>query len=80
LLFENVKAYIRGDSALASGRRRKMPLLGAIILFVIFAVNVGLGSAADAAFLSDVGEMLVLSGTAVLFVIAIIIKEAAAKK
>uniref|UniRef100_UPI0040488C0E hypothetical protein n=1 Tax=Yoonia sp. TaxID=2212373 RepID=UPI0040488C0E len=57
-----------------------MPLLGAIILFVIFAVNVGLGSAANAAFLSDVGEMLVLSGTAVLFVIAIIIKEAAAKK
>ena len=57
-----------------------MPLLGAIILFVIFAVNVGLGSAANAAFLNDVGEMLVLSGTAVLFVIAIIKKEAAAKK
>ncbi|MDG1376362.1 MAG: hypothetical protein P8P56_04935 [Yoonia sp.] len=57
-----------------------MPLYGAIILFVIFAVNVGLGSAANAAFLNDVGEMLLLSAVAVLFVIAILKKEAAAKK
>lgn len=57
-----------------------MPLYGAIILFVIFAVNVGLGSAADAAFLSDVGEMLLLSAVTVLFVITILKKEAAAKK
>ena len=53
-----------------------MPLFGAIILFVIFAVNVGLGSTLNAAFLNDVGEMLLLSGAAVLFVIAIIKKEA----
>ena len=57
-----------------------MPLYGAIILFGIFAVNVGLGSASNAAFLNDVGEMLVLGGVAVLFVIAILQKEAAAKK
>ncbi len=57
-----------------------MPLFGAIILFVIFAVNVGLGSALNAAFLNDVGEMLLLSGVALLFVIAIIKKEADAKK
>lgn len=57
-----------------------MPLYGAIILFVVFAVNVGLGSAANAAFLNDVGEMLLLSAVAVLFVIEILKKEAAAKK
>lgn len=57
-----------------------MPLYGAIILFVIFAVNVGLGSALNAAFLNDIGEMLLLSGVALLFVIAIIKKEADAKK
>jgi hypothetical protein len=57
-----------------------MPLFGAIILFVIFAVNVGLGSALNAAFLNDVGEMLMLSAVAILFVIAIIKKEADAKK
>jgi len=57
-----------------------MPLIGAFILFVVFAVNVGLGSVSNAAFLNDVGEMLVLSGVAILFVIAILKKEAVAKK
>ncbi|WP_166418127.1 hypothetical protein [Cochlodiniinecator piscidefendens] len=57
-----------------------MPLIGAILLFVVFGVNVGLGSASNSAFLNDVGEMLVLSGAAVLFVIAILKKEAVAKK
>ena len=57
-----------------------MPLYGAVILFVVFAVNVGLGSAANAAFLSDVGEMLLLGAVTILFVIAILRKEAAAKK
>ena len=57
-----------------------MPLLGALILFGIFAANVAFGAASNAAFLSDVGEMLVLGGTAILFVIAVLQKEAAAKK
>ena len=57
-----------------------MPLFGAVILFVVFAVNVMLGSSANAAFLSDVGEMLLLSAVTVLFVITILQKEAAAKK
>lgn len=57
-----------------------MPLIGSCLLLVIFAVNVGLGSASNSAFLSDVQEMLVLSGVAVLFVIAILKKEADAKK
>lgn len=57
-----------------------MPLIGSAILLVVFAVNVGLGSSSNSAFLSDVGEMLVLFGVAVLFVIAILKKEADAKK
>ena len=57
-----------------------MPLWGAIILFIVFAANVGLGSFADAAFLGDVGEMLLLFAVAILFVIAILQKEAASKK
>jgi hypothetical protein len=57
-----------------------MPLIGATILFVIFAVNVGLGSMSNSAFLGDVGEMLVLTGVAILFVVGILKKEADAKK
>jgi hypothetical protein len=57
-----------------------MPLIGAILLFLVFAVNVGLGSAFDNAFLNDIGELLVLGGVAVLFVIAILKKEADARK
>mgnify|MGYP000362639208 CR=1 FL=1 len=57
-----------------------MPLIGAMLLFAVFVVNVGLGSSSNAAFLNDVDEMLVLSGVAVLFVIAILEKEADAKK
>lgn len=57
-----------------------MALVAASILFLVFAANVGLGSAYHAAFLSDVGEMLVLSSVAVLFVIAILKKEADARK
>ena len=57
-----------------------MPLLGAFILFVVFAINVGLGSFADASFLNDVGEMLLLLAVAVLFVVAILQKEAASKE
>lgn len=57
-----------------------MPLLGAVILFVVFAINVGLGSFADASFLNDVGEMLLLLAVTVLFVVAILQKETASKK
>ena len=57
-----------------------MPLYGAIILFAIFSANVALGSFARAAFLSDVGEMLLLLAVAILFVITILKSEAAAKK
>lgn len=57
-----------------------MPLIGAIVLFSIFAINVGLGSMTGSAFLGDVSEMLVLFATAILFVVAIIKREAAEKE
>lgn len=57
-----------------------MPLIGAIALFTFFAINVAVGSVAGRPFLSDVAEMLVLFATAILFVVAIIRREAAAKK
>jgi hypothetical protein len=57
-----------------------MPLLISVLLFAIFSANVGLGSYFNSAFLNDIGEMLVLSGTAILFVVAILKKEADAKK
>ena len=57
-----------------------MPLIGAIILFGVYAVNVGLGSMFGSAFLNDVGEMLTLGGVAILFVMAILKEEADARK
>ncbi|SPH20364.1 hypothetical protein ASD8599_01100 [Ascidiaceihabitans donghaensis] len=53
-----------------------MFLIGAVIVFTVFFSNVALGAFADAAFLGDVGEMLVLSCATVLFVVAILRKEA----
>jgi hypothetical protein len=57
-----------------------MPLILATVLFLVFAVNVGLGSMYNAAFLNDIGELMVLSSVAVLFVIAILKKETDACK
>lgn len=53
-----------------------MFLIGAVVVFLAFFLNVALGAFADAAFLGDVGEMLVLSCASVLFVVAILRKEA----
>lgn len=53
-----------------------MFLIGAVIVFSAFFLNVALGAFADAAVLGDVGEMLVLSCATVLFVVAILRKEA----
>jgi hypothetical protein len=57
-----------------------MPLFGAIALFAIFLLNVGFGAVLHAPFLSDVTEMLLLCGVAILLVVTIIKKEADAKK
>ncbi len=53
-----------------------MFLIGSLIVFAVFFVNVALGAFAGAAFLTDVGEMLVLFLASVLFVVAILKKEA----
>lgn len=53
-----------------------MFLVGAVIVFSAFFLNVALGAFADVAILGDVGEMLVLSCASVLFVVAILRKEA----
>ena len=53
-----------------------MFLISAVIVFAVFFSNVAMGAFADTAFLGDVGEMLVLSFASVLFVVAILIKEA----
>ena len=61
-------------------RGYSMQLLLSVLVFAVFSANVGLGSYFNSSFLNDVGEMLVLSGAAVLFVFAILKKEADAKK
>jgi hypothetical protein len=53
-----------------------MFLISSVIVFALFFLNVALGAFADRAFLGDVGEMLVLSVAAVLFVVAILNIEA----
>ena len=53
-----------------------MFLAASIAVFAVYFLNVALGAFAGNAFLGDVGEMLVLFLATVLFVIAILKKEA----
>lgn len=53
-----------------------MFLAASLVIFVIYFANVALGAFARAAFLGDVGEMLVLFAAAICFVVAILKKEA----
>jgi len=55
-------------------------LIGSFIVFSVFFLNVALGAFADSAFLGDVGEMVVLFCASVLFVVAILKKEADRRK
>lgn len=57
-----------------------MAFIGSLVLMAIFVVNVSMGAASNNAFLGDVGEMLLLLSAAILFVVAILKKEADAKK
>ncbi|MCF2872420.1 hypothetical protein L0664_15200 [Octadecabacter sp. G9-8] len=54
-----------------------MFLISSFIVFAVFFVNVAMGAFGDASFLGDVGEMVVLFIASVLFVVAILKKEAA---
>ncbi|WP_170381986.1 hypothetical protein [Ruegeria atlantica] len=53
-----------------------MFLIASVIVFVIYFANVAMGAFAGSAFLGDVGEMLVLFAASILFVVAILKKEA----
>lgn len=57
-----------------------MFLIASAVVFVVYFSNVALGAFSDGAFLGDVGEMLVLFAATVLFVIAILRKEADRKR
>ncbi|ARE83834.1 conserved hypothetical protein [Roseovarius sp. EC-HK134] len=57
-----------------------MFLIAALILFGAFGVNVALGAFANAAFLTGVGEMLLLLAAVVTFVVATLRSEAARKR
>lgn len=63
-----------GSTDITSGP--PMLLIASLIVFAAFFANVALGAFADAAVLGDVGEMLVLLGATILFVVAILQKEA----
>jgi hypothetical protein len=53
-----------------------MFLYAAIVVFIVYFANVALGAFAGSAFLGDVGEMLVLFAASILFVVAILKREA----
>ncbi|MEP5728090.1 MAG: hypothetical protein ABJL67_01825 [Sulfitobacter sp.] len=53
-----------------------MFLYASVLVFVIYFANVASGAFWDTIYLSDVGEMLVLFAAAILFVVAILRKEA----
>lgn len=53
-----------------------MLLWAAVVVFAVFFANVALGAFASAAFLGDIGEMVVLFAASILFVAAILRREA----
>ena len=58
--------------------RGGVPLIGALLLFLLFFGNVSAGAAGLGAPLGDVAEMLMLFASTILFVIGVLIREAAA--
>lgn len=53
-----------------------MYLFASAAVFAVYFANVVMGAFADSAFLGDVGEMLVLFVATILFVVAILKREA----
>jgi len=47
----------------------------ALVLFLVFGVNVALGSIGSSQFLGDLGELLIVISSVIFFVIAIIQSE-----
>ena len=58
----------------------KVSLAATLCVFLVFLANVLAGAFWNARFLSDVGEMVTLVLTSVIFVIAIILSEQRAKQ
>jgi hypothetical protein len=57
-----------------------MFLAASVVVFIVYFTNVALGAFLGSAFLGDVGEMLVLFVAVILFVVAILQKEAERKR
>ena len=57
-----------------------MFLIASAVIFAIYFANVVSGAMWNSAYLGDVGEMLVLFAATILFVVAILQKEADRKK
>lgn len=55
----------------------RLPLSGALILFVIFLINVIAGAFGANRFFGDVFEMLTLFASVILFVVGVLDREAA---
>lgn len=60
-------------------RTGRLPLFGALVLFILFFGNVALGAAGGQAPLGDVAEMLTLLASSLLFVIGVLEREAVAR-
>lgn len=57
-----------------------MFLVASIIVFSIYFANVTMGAFGSGVFLGDISEMLVLFAASILFVVAVLIREADRKK
>jgi len=62
------------------GEGATVALTVSAILFAVFALNVFMGATANANFLTDVQEMLLLLAASIAFVAAILRREALARK
>ena len=67
---------MKAQSALV---RIAMFLYASLLVFLVYFSNVAAGAFWDQVYFGDVGEMLVLLAASVLFVVAILQKEAARK-
>ena len=57
-----------------------MFLAASIVVFAVYFANVTMGAFGTGVFMSDIQEMLVLFAASILFVVAILIREADRKK
>jgi len=63
-----------------TARAGALPLIGSLIVFLVYFANVAIGAAGLDAPLGDVAEMLCLLAFSVLFVIGVLEREAASAR